>query len=346
MTEESTLVERLESIDFARIVFPRGRKVNAEVFEVEAQKLEEGDYLECPSIFLTFGYNEEGVLNQVFISQGKSGGDENAHAQSLGILTSIGLQHGVPPQAFIRTLGGIKASVRPYEGEGKRIVHTSIEDLMARRLTEYVRGRNESLSLHELRDTDYVRPALSAPDHGNSEWKKLRFGDNRSPLYVHFDENEEGLLIGTFLERGKSGGDESAHAESLGKLISLSLQYGLHPFRVVRSLTGMISPSTIIADGHIYQSIEDAVGRSIFDWYGHRGVDLKKSYQRVMNGEEDPTSSLNAPSLPNFDLEDIGGGNGHIRPCPYCQSTDYNLMPISAKCGIYSCCNKSYGACD
>lgn len=347
MSEEQTLVKKLDSVNFARVIFPRGRRVKAEVFEVEAQKLEGGDYVECPSIFLTFGYTDDGILNQVFISQGKSGGDENAHAQSLGILTSIGLQHGIPPQAFIRTLEGIKASVRPYEGDGDSImVCTSIEDFMARRLSEYVEIRNEPLDIPEIKGANYARPALSVPNHGRSEWRKLRFGDvGRSPLYMHLDENDDGLLIGTFFQRGKSGGDESAHAESLGKLVSLSLQYGLHPFRIVRSLVGMSSPSIIYADSHIYQSIEDAVGRSIFYWYNQRGVNLEESYHRVMNVEEDPTSSL---IIPDFDLSGIGG-NGGKKPCPNpkCGSTDYEIIdkPGTRGCRVYTCCSYEDGAC-
>lgn len=351
MTDVSrlNLVERLESISFARVVLPRSRRAQGELFEAEAQKFDEGrqEYVKCPSVFLTFGYNEDHVLNQVFVTQGKSGGDENAHAQILGILTSIGLQHGIPPQAFIRTLEGIQASVRPFEEEGeKRRIYRSIEDFMARKMGEYVIERGESPEISQVNNPIYTKEVLKVPDEVISKGKKLRFGKTgSSPLYLHLDQNDEGLLVAVFLGRGKSGGDESAHAESLGKLISLSLQYGLHPFRVVRSLAGMSSPSIIYADGHIYQSIEDAMGRSILDWYGQRGVDLEKLYHRVMNTEEDPTSSL---EIPNFSLEGLGG-NGSKEPCPNpkCGSRDYEVIekPGTRGCRIYTCCSYEDGAC-
>ena len=231
------------------------------------------------------------------------------------------------------------------EGPKTKVVYSSIEDLIARKLTEYVLGREEPLAISELGETEYSQQVLNDPDEVDSRRKKLSFGDpNLQPLYMHLDHNPEGLLTSVFLTRGKSGGDESAHAESLGKLISLSLQYGLHPFRVVRSLEGMSSPSVIYMDGHIYQSIEDAIGRSIFDWYLKREVDLAESYHRVMNGDTDPTDSL---EVPDFDLEGIGGDEAK-KPCPNpeCGRTDYELIPISAKCGKYSCCDWSYGSCD
>ncbi len=335
----STLVERLEQIRFAKEIFPRSKRESAQVLEFDTEDVRGHAY---PSVFLILAYNDAGILNQIFINQGKSGADENAHTQGLARLTSICLQHGVPPQAFIKTLKGIDANVRPFEitPQGKVVYH-SIEDLLAHRMMECVLQRQEPLDPAELTNGVYSRKVLDVPDEGDAQYKKLRFGGAEAPpLYITFTQNGGGLLNQVFLARGKSGADESAHAESFAKLISISLQYGLHPFRIAKSLIGMKSSLTSIADQGIYQSMEDAVGRLIIRWYADRGVNLEESYSRVF---------ATKPSPRKIDLDSLGNGGIDVDkdPCPNCTELHYQKIekPGTRGCFTYSCCGYEFGAC-
>jgi|SRR3989338_947210 len=336
----STLVEKLEQMSFAKEIFPRGKRESARVLEFDTEDVR-GHI--SPSVFLILAYNDAEILNQIFINQGKSGADENAHTQGLARLTSICLQHGVPPQAFIKTLKGIDANVKPFEivQQGKVVYH-SIEDLLAHKMMEYVLQRQEPLDPSDLVNGWYSRKVLDVPEEGNAQYKKLRFGGAETPpLYITFTENDGGLLTQVFLARGKSGADESAHAESLAKLISISLQYGLHPFRIAKPLIGMKSSLTSIADQSIYQSMEDAVGRLITKWYADRGVNLEESYSRVFS----PKSPLRKVNLDTLDERTI---NTNGDPCPSCSALDYQKIekPGTRGCFTYSCCGYESGACN
>ena len=334
-----TLVDRLEQINFAKEIFSRSKKESARVLEFDTEDIRGHTY---PSVFLILAYSDAGILNQIFINQGKSGADENAHTQCLARLTSICLQHGVPPQAFIKTLRGIDANVKPYEiTESGKTTYHSIEDLLAHKMMECVLQRQEPLDPAELTNGVYSRKVLDVPDEGDAQYKKLRFGSAEAPpLYITFTQNDAGLLNQVFLARGKSGADESAHAESLAKLISISLQYGLHPFRVAKSLIGMKSSLTSIADQSIYQSMEDAVGRLIIKWYVDRGVNLEESYARVFA----PKPSLKKI---NLDLLDNGNIDTDKDPCPSCMDLHYQKLekPGTRGCFTYSCCGYEAGAC-
>ena len=338
----TNLEKTLGEVEFAKVIFPRANKSNAHVLEFDAvnpvgQKLS--------SIFLTLAYNDDGVLNQIFMNQGKSGGDENAHAQSLGILTSIGLQHGIPPQSFIKTLKGIQSNVRPFElsDKNKKIVYSSIEDLIAAKMTEYIIGVGEPTEVPD--DGKYSHQILKTPDEGKATYIKLNMGKSDSPpLYVFFSEDKGGLLSAIFLTRGKSGGNESAHAESLGKLISIPLQYGLHPYRIVKALVGIKSSLMSYGNGSIFQSMEDALGRSILKWYSSRGVNLEEFYNKFVKSEttEDPTKSLSLEELTAVFLPN------EKSPCPACGSIEYDKIqkPGTRGCFEYSCCRHPEGSCE
>jgi hypothetical protein len=48
--------------------------------------------------FLTAGFHADGALGEIFISTGKSGTDLASVARDAGVLLSLALQHGVPPE--------------------------------------------------------------------------------------------------------------------------------------------------------------------------------------------------------------------------------------------------------
>jgi len=241
----------LDSVEFAREVFPEVGSEEGEESRRWRFNTVDGEGNPKSPIKLIFSYNDERVLNAVEIGQGKSGEEDHAHTNTLSELTSLALQHGIPPQALIKTLSGIQGNVRPYIGEeNERKVFTSMEDIVAFQMENHVKSIKEPLNPDELKNGKYVKQILNVPDEGRADYKKLKFNStDAAPLYLWLTENHEGLLTQVFLSRGKSGGDESAHSESLGKLISLSLRHGIHPYVVSDSLRGMHSPLSAMKPG-------------------------------------------------------------------------------------------------
>ena len=74
---------------------------------------------------------DDGELKEVFVTLGKSGGDEKADAEALGRLISLYLQHGGDIGSVISTLKGIKGKYVSWD-EGTQL--TSIPDAIAKAL--------------------------------------------------------------------------------------------------------------------------------------------------------------------------------------------------------------------
>ena len=73
----------------------------------------------------------DGELKEVFVTLGKSGGDEKADAEALGRLISLYLQHGGDAQSVVSTLKGIKGKYVSWD-EGTQLL--SIPDAIAKAL--------------------------------------------------------------------------------------------------------------------------------------------------------------------------------------------------------------------
>jgi ribonucleoside-diphosphate reductase alpha chain len=98
----------------------------------------------------------EGHPIEVILTSGKAGDEANADSEALGRVVSIALQHGVPPEAIIRTLRGINGGLYgTYQG---RLV-SSKADLIAVAL-ETIPKELKGLSLKEEAEAEPL-PALS-----------------------------------------------------------------------------------------------------------------------------------------------------------------------------------------
>lgn len=80
------------------------------------------------SYLVTVNYAADNGPIEVILTTGKAGDEANADSEALGRVVSIALQHGVPPEAIIRTLRGINGGL--YGNYNKRFV-TSKADLIA-----------------------------------------------------------------------------------------------------------------------------------------------------------------------------------------------------------------------
>jgi ribonucleoside-diphosphate reductase alpha chain len=83
------------------------------------------------SIFITVNRNGDNLIREVFVTLGKSGGDEKADAEAIGRLISLYLQHGGDLKEVIHTLKGIQGRDVTWD-EGMQLM--SIPDAVAKAL--------------------------------------------------------------------------------------------------------------------------------------------------------------------------------------------------------------------
>ncbi len=110
------------------------KKVESPQEEFERPKMMEGRTLKLRlpqgGIYVTAN-TDNGVLKEVFVTLGKSGGDEKADAEALGRLISLYLQHGGDIKNVVSTLKGIKGKYVSWD-EGTQL--QSIPDAIAKAL--------------------------------------------------------------------------------------------------------------------------------------------------------------------------------------------------------------------
>ncbi len=82
-------------------------------------------------------------------------------------------------------------------------------------------------------------------------------------LYVTANKNGDDIIRETFVTLGKSGGDEKADAEAIGRLISLYLQHGGKLNEVIQTLKGIQGRDVSWDNGQQLLSVPDAVAKAL-----------------------------------------------------------------------------------
>lgn len=87
-------------------------------------------------------------------------------------------------------------------------------------------------------------------------------------LYVTANKNGDSIIRETFVTLGKSGGDEKADAEAIGRLISLYLQHGGNIQEVIHTLKGIQGRDVSWDNGQQLLSVPDAVAKALANLSG------------------------------------------------------------------------------
>lgn len=87
-------------------------------------------------------------------------------------------------------------------------------------------------------------------------------------LYVTANKNGDEVIRETFVTLGKSGGDEKADAEAIGRLISLYLQHGGNIQEVIHTLKGIQGRDVAWDNGQQLLSVPDAVAKALANLSG------------------------------------------------------------------------------
>lgn len=126
-----------------------------------------------------------------------------------------------------------------------------------------------------------------------------------------------GDLKEVFVTLGKSGGDEKADAEALGRLISLYLQHGGDIQNVIKTLKGIRGKYVSWDDGIQLLSIPDATAKAL--------------EMLVANGA--------TPDLSQQAVQ--GGATTAATSCPECKEST-----LIFENGCYRCTNCGYSKCE
>ncbi len=82
-------------------------------------------------------------------------------------------------------------------------------------------------------------------------------------LYTTINFDEAGNPVEVFVNIGKSGSEEKAYSEAIGRLLSLYLQQGGDISKVIRALTGIKGKSTTFIGGTKISSVPDGIAKAI-----------------------------------------------------------------------------------
>ena len=92
-------------------------------------------------------------------------------------------------------------------------------------------SKSENESLHVL-SGGYKRPEYL-------EGRTYRFTYTNSGLFITINKDENGIPREVFIERGKSGDEEKAAYEGMGRLISIALQSNVNVTSIIKTMRGI-----------------------------------------------------------------------------------------------------------
>ncbi len=172
--------------------------------------------------------------------------------------------------------------------------------------------------------------------------KTVTIPTGRGKIYVTISYTNDGLPFEVFTNHGKAGGNDSAMAEALSRMISLNLRAGVHPTRVVEQLIGIID-QPVFSNGRRINSVPDAIAQVMLEHAGTppSGIDQVDALGSQTSLLLPPESrELGMPQV-DFSVEsDISGDLAADTSCPEC-----HLPNIAFEEGCMKCYGCGYSKC-
>lgn len=97
-------------------------------------------------------------------------------------------------------------------------------------------------------------------------------------LYLHASQTESGDLHDVFLNIGKSGANEKADAEAIGRLISLCIEHGCPVDNIIKTLSNIKGSDVIWQDGRQIFSLPDGVAKALKKLVNHKKHRVEEAY--------------------------------------------------------------------
>ncbi len=159
-------------------------------------------------------------------------------------------------------------------------------ELGVKGVTVYRDGCRAEQVLYKAEEKERPAP-MERPDSLFSVTDKIKTGFGNLYVTITFYESKP---FEVFASIGKSGYSTMADAEAIGRLISLCLRSGIDPKEVINQLKGIGGSEPIFHQGHLVQSIPDAIAQVL-----ERHVGKVNSVGRDMNTSKCPVCGAQLP---------------------------------------------------
>ncbi|MBU1881266.1 vitamin B12-dependent ribonucleotide reductase, partial [bacterium] len=205
-------------------------------------------------------------------------------------------------------------------------------DLGCKGLTVYRDGSRSEQVLHkgkvgkkdgEPKEEDrYVLVPRKRPAVTRGMTERVNTGDGA--IYITINEDEYGMCE-VFTSIGKAGGNMSAQAEAISRLISLALRAGIDPKEIIKHLKGIAGPNPIWENGTLVTSGPDAIAKAM-DRFQQRKENEQKEQSSWKVIHEVREKDTNVSEIPD-QCPDCSGSIEHEEGCLVCRSCGWT------KCG-------------
>ena len=147
------------------------------------------------------------------------------------------------------------------------------------------------------------------------EGKTVRFETGRGKVYITLNRGgKNNDLKEVFITHGRAGGNDAAMAEALSRLISVSLQDGTTPTRIIKQLQG-ITDTPVWSNGRKILSLPDAVAQAIGDETGNHIVTIQDEIK--LEGSVRDTEFGKVLACPDCGWYTLGQEEGCVK-CHHC----------------------------
>jgi ribonucleoside-diphosphate reductase alpha chain len=190
-------------------------------------------------------------------------------------------QH-IKMQSIIQTYvdSGISKTINaPFETSVKEVskIFNLAYDSGCKSLTFYRNGSRNTEAQFETKTIDIPEPTKVLPnettvDHVFPFTKRPRklegctykIKTGRGKLYLTINEDANGSPVEVFAKIGKSGKEDYAYTEALGRILTLALRWGVPIHVLHKHLSGISGYDTTWNDGKLVKSVPDAIAK-VFD---------------------------------------------------------------------------------
>lgn len=223
-------------------------------------------------------FNKHGIkltkelLQKIYNNHGSIQGIEEIPEKVQKFLVTA---HDVTPMEHLEMLGTVQQHIEAAVSKTINLPHSATEEdiekiylrayeLDCKGITVFRDGckSTQVLKTGEAKQEPKTEKAITLPEILEAIRVKMHTPDGRS-LYVSTSFNADNIPVEVFATLAKSGTDEAAYTEALGRLISLSLRSGVSYKEIFKTLRGIRGKDWTGFQERIIWSIPDAIAVAI-----------------------------------------------------------------------------------
>jgi len=148
----------------------------------------------------------------------------------------------------------------------------------------------------------------------------IKLNTGQGSLYVTINTDESYQPVEVFANIGKSGGDTSALAEAIGRLISIGLQKGVPVEELSHTLIGITGSRPIWNEGKLVKSVPDGIGQILLSEFAKKS---ENQNLQLSHAQPEPSTQLNRP-LYGPECPECGSTMETAEGCSVCRACGYS----------------------